>query len=196
MDNFEYSEKELQKFTIRYSSSSLTAEQVGIVITQTAVMYRIIQDYLDSPYDLQLVRVSRGSYIFEFLGDPVVLEYVHNISRFIYTQAKDLWDYVGDAVTWDLIKLAPSVAIRKLSDLKAKEADEFTKAVREHQRVAVETDSVVEYDFKNKKIIQYNGEMAKKYVGFANEEISERANYLSEKYGDILPPRNTKHKRK
>ncbi|WP_218103899.1 hypothetical protein, partial [Paenibacillus hemerocallicola] len=117
MNNYEYTERELIKFTVKYSSSKLTAEQAGIVISQTAVMYKIIQEYLDSPYDLQLVRTSRGSYIFEFLGDPVVLDQIVNICSFIGNQLSDFWGYVGSNVTWDLTKYIGVEVLRKKTEL-------------------------------------------------------------------------------
>lgn len=195
MDNLNSNEHELQRFTIKYSSSKLTVEQVGVVVTQTAVMYRIIQDYLGSPHNLQLVKVVRGSYIFEYLGDPVVLDHVYKVTMFIWSQAQDLWEYIGDAITWDFIKMVP-FGLRKISDLSQKEAEEFSNAVTMQQRISLESNSIVEYDFGNNKIIEYRGDFAKDYIDLKKQqsEFAKYANYYNARHGEVLPPRSTKHK--
>lgn len=194
MKDENYNNYELSKFKITFSSSKLKAEQVGAVISQTAVMYKVIQDYLETPDDLRLVNVYQGSFVFEFLGDPVVLDKLYSMCEALYKPMGWYLSYVGANLTWDLSKYF----IGKFSEktgLGKSEAETFIKAFTEQQKLTIQTYSKVEYDFKNRKTTFF-------YDSIHLEDIEayekERIDAIARRYlnsNDIkLPPRKTRHK--
>ncbi|MFB8378130.1 hypothetical protein [Paenibacillus taichungensis] len=196
MENEKYNDYELSKFKITFSSSKLNAEQVGTVISQTAIMYKVIQDYLDSPVDLRLVNVTQGSFVFDFLGDPVVLDKLNSMCQALYKSLGWYTHYIGSNLTWDISKYF-IMKFSKRTGLGRSEAERFIKAFSEQQNPSMQTYSKVEYDFKNQKATFFYDQTPIEEVEKWRQNDEEMIDDIARKYlnhQDIeLPPRKTKH---
>jgi hypothetical protein len=197
MNNEGYNNYELSKFKVTFSSSKLNAEQVGAVISQTAIMYKVIQDYLDSPDDLRLVNVTQGSFVFEFLGDPVVLDKLYSMCEALYKSMDWYVGYVGANLTWDLSKYFIEKFSKK-TGLGKSEAETFIKAFADQQKPSMHTYSKVEYDFKDRKVTFFYDdvprEVTEEWQEYEKAKIDDVAKSYLNREDIKLPPRKTRHK--
>lgn len=203
MKDTDYYDKSLFQFKMTFSSSELNAVQVASVVSQTATLYGVFQEYLDSPDDLKIINVSKGSFLFDFLGDLEVIDKLIKVSAAVARALESYLFYVGANMTWDLTKYFAQ-KIRKQTGLSLEESEKVVNGISVLTEIANKTGSVVYFNFKDNTALF----ISDKFWSHKNEEYSmNEADDVGTKKAKIdkicsiyledteikLPPRKTKH---
>jgi hypothetical protein len=179
-------------------NGDLSAQEVGIFITNVSRMYGVMNDYLGSSQELELISVKKGSYIIEFLADITTWDKMTQVWGILSNELQYGLGLIQGNAMWDGVKY---LVFRRVTNdqMSVTENKEFTEAAAEIQKMAISNGCCIETDYQN-KIVRISP--PDKYAEFFKHEFERTSQYISH-YEDLLedqpaekfPPRSRKHKK-